>query len=65
MTATTAPDAVLMRFQPTDTATKVSSATLSRLDKLLGYTRKAEVCTMQYANWPMKCCLNMNLMMAP
>ena len=31
MTATTtAPDAMLMRFQPTDTATKVSRATLTR-----------------------------------
>ena len=29
MTATTAPDAILMRFQPTDTATKVSRATLT------------------------------------
>lgn len=43
MTTTTAPDALLMRFQPTDTATKVSRATLSRLAKQLGYTREAEV----------------------
>jgi CHAD domain-containing protein len=43
MTAVTAPDALLMRFQPTDTATKVSRATLSRLAKQLGYTREAEV----------------------
>lgn len=39
----TAPDALLMRFQPTDTATKVSRATLSRLAKQLGYAREAEV----------------------
>lgn len=40
---TPAPDALLMRFQPTDTATKVSRATLSRLAKQLGYKREAEV----------------------
>jgi hypothetical protein len=43
MTTTTAPDALLMRFQPTDTATKVSRATLSRLAQQLGYPREAEV----------------------
>ncbi len=43
MTTTTAPDALLMRFQPTDTATKVSRSTLTRLAKQLGYTREAEV----------------------
>lgn len=44
MTATTtAPDAMLMRFQPTDTATKVSRATLTRLAKQLGYKRESEV----------------------
>ena len=40
---TPVPDALLMRFQPTDTATKVSRATLSRLAKQLGYTRESEV----------------------
>jgi DNA-binding MurR/RpiR family transcriptional regulator len=43
MTAATAPDAMLMRFQPTDTATKVSRATLTRLAKQLGYKRESEV----------------------
>ncbi len=43
MTTTTAPDAMLMRFQPTDTATKVSRATLTRLAKQLGYKRESEV----------------------
>ncbi len=43
MTIPTAPDALLMRFQPTDTATKVSRATLARLAKQLGYAREAEV----------------------
>ena len=43
MTTTTAPDALLMRFQLTDTATKVSRSTLTRLAKQLGYTREAEV----------------------
>ncbi len=43
MTTGTSPDALLMRFQPTDTATKVSRATLARLAKQLGYTREAEV----------------------
>lgn len=37
------PDALLMRFQPTDTATKVSRATLSKLAKQLGYKRESEV----------------------
>jgi DNA-binding MurR/RpiR family transcriptional regulator len=43
MTAATAPDALLMRFQPTDTASKVSRATLTRLAKQLGYKRESEV----------------------
>ncbi len=43
MTATTAPDAMLMRFQPTDTPTKVSRATVTRLAKQLGYKRESEV----------------------
>ena len=45
MAIPTAPasDALLMRFQPIDTATKVSRATLSRLAKQLGYTRESEV----------------------
>ena len=38
-----ASDALLMRFQPTDTATKVSRATLTKLAKQLGYKREAEV----------------------
>jgi len=36
-------DALLMRFQPTDTATKVSRATLTKLAKQLGYQRESEV----------------------
>ncbi|NQW94242.1 MAG: hypothetical protein HQ446_09445 [Polaromonas sp.] len=36
-------DALLMRFQPTDTATKVSRATLAKLAKQLGYKRESEV----------------------
>lgn len=43
MTTATAPDALLMRFQPTDTASKVSRATLTRLAKQLGYKRESEV----------------------
>lgn len=43
MTSTTAPDALLMRFQPTDTASKVSRATLTHLAKHLGYKRESEV----------------------
>jgi DNA-binding MurR/RpiR family transcriptional regulator len=43
MTTAAAPDAMLMRFQPTDTATKVSRATLTRLAKQLGYKRESEV----------------------
>jgi DNA-binding MurR/RpiR family transcriptional regulator len=43
MTASIVPDAMLMRFQPTDTATKVSRATLTRLAKQLGYKRESEV----------------------
>ena len=39
----TSPDALLMRFQPTDTATKVSRATLVKLAKQLGYKRESEV----------------------
>ena len=39
----TSPDALLMRFQPTDTATKVSRATLAKLAKQLGYKRESEV----------------------
>lgn len=38
-----ATDALLMRFQPTDTATKVSRATLTKLAKQLGYKRESEV----------------------
>ncbi len=38
-----ASDALLMRFQPTDTATKVSRATLTKLAKQLGYKRESEV----------------------
>ena len=43
--ASTSPasDALLMRFQPTDTATKVSRATLAKLAKQLGYKRESEV----------------------
>lgn len=37
------PDALLMRFQPSDTATKVSRATLAKLAKQLGYQRESEV----------------------
>ena len=37
------PDALLMRFQPTDTATKISRATLRKLAKQLGYKRESEV----------------------
>ena len=43
MSTTTAPGALLMRFQPNDTASKVSRATLSRLAKQLGYARESEV----------------------
>ncbi len=43
MTSATAPDALLMRFQPTDTASKVSRATLIHLAKHLGYKRESEV----------------------
>ena len=42
-TAPTASDALLMRFKPTDTATKVSRATLTKLAKQLGYKRESEV----------------------
>ncbi len=42
-TASAPSDALLMRFQPTDTATKVSRATLTRLAKQLGYERESEV----------------------
>jgi len=38
-----ASDALLMRFQPTDTATKVSRATLTKLARQLGYKRESEV----------------------
>ena len=37
------PDALLMRFQPSDTATRVSRATLTKLAKQLGYKRESEV----------------------
>lgn len=37
------PDALLMRFQPSDTATKISRATLAKLAKQLGYLRESEV----------------------
>lgn len=37
------PDALLMRFQPSDTATKISRATLAKLAKQLGYQRESEV----------------------
>lgn len=43
MSIATAPDALLMRFQPKDTASRVSRATLSRLAKQLGYARESEV----------------------
>ena len=45
MTATVSspPDALLMRFQPVDTATKVSRATLIKLARQLGYKRESEV----------------------
>jgi CHAD domain-containing protein len=43
MSIATAPDALLMRFQPNDTASKVSRATLARLAKQLGYARESEV----------------------
>jgi CHAD domain-containing protein len=36
-------DALLMRFQPSDTATKISRATLAKLAKQLGYQRESEV----------------------
>ncbi len=36
-------DALLMRFQPNDTATKISRATLAKLAKQLGYQRESEV----------------------
>jgi hypothetical protein len=36
-------NALLMRFQPTDTASKVSRATLASLAKHLGYKRESEV----------------------
>ena len=36
-------DALLMRFQPSDTATKISRATLTKLAKQLGYQRESEV----------------------
>ena len=43
MSATTASDALLMRFQPTDTPSKVSRATLASLAKHLGFNRESEV----------------------
>ncbi len=45
MTAAISPpsDALLMRFQPADTATKISRATLAKLAKQLGYKRESEV----------------------
>jgi CHAD domain-containing protein len=44
MTVAAAPsDALLMRFQPSDTATKISRATLAKLAKQLGYQRESEV----------------------
>lgn len=43
MSAATAPDALLMRFQPTDTPSKVSRATLASLAKHLGFKRESEV----------------------
>ena len=43
MKITTAPDALLMRFQPTDTASRVSRATLTSLARHLGYKRASEV----------------------
>ena len=43
MSAATAPDALLMRFQPTDTPSKVSRATLASLAKHLGFNRESEV----------------------
>lgn len=41
--ASSRPDALLMRFQPNDTATKISRATLAKLAKQLGYQRESEV----------------------
>lgn len=38
-----ASDALLMRFQSADTATKISRATLAKLAKQLGYKRESEV----------------------
>ena len=38
-----APDALLMRFQPTDTATKISRGTLTKLAQKLGFQRESEV----------------------
>lgn len=43
MRATNAPTALLMRFQPIDTPSKVSRATLASLAKQLGFKRESEV----------------------
>lgn len=43
MAAATAPDALLMRFEPVDTPAKVSRATLTSLARHLGFKRDSEV----------------------
>ena len=43
MATATTPDALLLRFQADDTATRVSRATLKRLAVQLGYQRESEV----------------------
>lgn len=43
MPAATAPDALLMRFEPADTPAKVSRATLTSLARHLGFKRDSEV----------------------
>ena len=43
MRATNASTALLMRFQPIDTPSKVSRATLASLAKQLGFKRESEV----------------------
>ena len=43
MSTTKASDTLLMRFAPTDTSSKVSRATPTRLAKHLGYQRESDV----------------------
>ena len=43
MRATIAPTTLLMRFQPFDTPSKISRATLTSLAKQLGFKRESEV----------------------